>query len=182
MNEYKLENGILLTPAGSCTMGSEVILPQLIQEMIDEIACLQAEVKDLKNSIDGPQGYRDQISGLGGYEGRHNADLNEIARLNKRLAAAETKTDREKFLEKELFAANALLDRQHGLYVGMNVEVTPEYKFYSDWKTSKIGIVSIEYVSEDQLEITVRDENGMEFDGFQIDDLRPLTAPQEGEG
>ena len=45
----------------------------------------KAEHDKVLKSIHGPEGYRDQISGLGGYEGRHNADLSEISRLNKRI-------------------------------------------------------------------------------------------------
>ena len=47
----------------------------------------KAEHEKVLKSIHGPEGYRDQISGLGGYEGRHNADLSEISRLSSKLEA-----------------------------------------------------------------------------------------------
>ena len=49
MSDYKLENGILQTPSGSCTLTSEFILPQLIGEMVDEIAGLQAQLDEANN-------------------------------------------------------------------------------------------------------------------------------------
>ena len=49
MSDYKLENGILQTPSGSCTLTSEFILPQLIGEMVDEITSLQAQLDEAED-------------------------------------------------------------------------------------------------------------------------------------
>jgi len=51
MIEYKLENGILSTPSGQCTMSSEVILPQLVQECVEEITRLQAELEQTESKM-----------------------------------------------------------------------------------------------------------------------------------
>ena len=51
MSDYKLENGILQTPSGSCTLTSEFILPQLIREMVDEITRLQAQLDEAQEKL-----------------------------------------------------------------------------------------------------------------------------------
>jgi hypothetical protein len=68
---------------------------------------------------------------------------------------------------------NEQLAKQHGFVVGMRVEVTPEFEFnYRSWQEINLIILIIEYVDDDNLLITVRDDRGVEYTGFKIKDLR----------